>query len=172
MICLQETIKGLGFLRRWLRGWSANVNSVQKKRKKELENALVQLDKQMTVDFLKLNEKSDMRWKRSWKTFTFSSRSGDREEEGKLGFYKEMLIQPFSIRLQMKKKEKPYLLSARRDVNIIELSQIKQHIYAYYKGLFGKEKSREVHLSPEIWQDKLRLTEEEKVWMVRPFSLD
>jgi hypothetical protein len=65
MICLQETIKGLGFLRRWLRGWSANVNSVQKKRKKELENALVQLDKQMTVDFLKLNEKSDMRWKRS-----------------------------------------------------------------------------------------------------------
>lgn len=40
----------------------------------------------MTVDFLTVNGKSDMRWKRRWKIFTFRRRSSGREEEGKLDF--------------------------------------------------------------------------------------
>lgn len=55
---------------------------------------------------------------------------------------------------------------------ITDKEQINQHIYGYYKKLFGKEDNCNIHLKGDAWGDRFRLSEEDKVRMVRPFSME
>ena len=42
-----------------------------------------------------------------------------------------------------------------------DFEELKKHIMEYYKKLFGREETAEIHLRDEIWDSSQRVTEEE-----------
>jgi len=42
-----------------------------------------------------------------------------------------------------------------------DFEELKKHIMEYYKMLFGREETAEIHLRDEIWDSSQRVTEEE-----------
>lgn len=54
--------------------------------------------------------------------------------------------------------------------NVTDPDQIQKIIYDYYKKLFGKSKVRAVKLSPDTWASNRRLTAEDNVELLKPFS--
>lgn len=68
-----------------------------------------------------------------------------------------------------KRKNHIFSLHSGED-QITDRGQIQEHIYEYYKKLFGKEPLRNIHLSLGVWDDNLRLSDEDNVNLVKPFT--
>lgn len=48
--------------------------------------------------------------------------------------------------------------------------EITNHIVRYYKILFGSNEPRNIKLGDDFWPDNLKLVEEDRSWLVKPFS--
>lgn len=69
------------------------------------------------------------------------------------------------------RKRKRHIFSLQDgESTISDFTQIQTHIYDYYKKLFGREGCRNVHLSDDVWGTNLRLSEEDKLDLVKPFT--
>lgn len=56
------------------------------------------------------------------------------------------------------------------DKIILETNELKSHITEYYKGPFGSEADATIYLVDDLWEDSLRVLEEDKVFVTRPFA--
>jgi hypothetical protein len=54
---------------------------------------------------------------------------------------------------------------------ITEQEDLVQHIYDFYKKLFGGEGRDRARLVADIWEEKGKLTQEKREWLVRPFTI-
>lgn len=161
-------------LRRWLRGWSANLYSVQKKRKKELEGQLDLIDKRADE-----RELFEHEWAARYKL------EKDLEEiylQEEIWWQKRCgetwLLQgdtntSFFHRSANGRKRKSMIFSLQHEGDVIsDRDLIRHHIYEYYKKLFGKEEHCNVHLANDAWVGRFSLMEDEKKRMIRPFTMD
>jgi hypothetical protein len=46
------------------------------------------------------------------------------------------------------------------------------HIYEFYRKLFGKEERGNIKMAARMWQDKGRLTDDQRESIIRPFSME
>lgn len=53
-----------------------------------------------------------------------------------------------------------------------DLEDIKVAIYNFYKQLFGKQKERSIGLAEEIWPISSRLSREDSLPLIAPFTED
>lgn len=53
---------------------------------------------------------------------------------------------------------------------ITKQEDLVDHIYNFYKSLFGKERGR-VRMAENMWQNKGRLSEEQRAELIKPFAM-
>jgi hypothetical protein len=54
---------------------------------------------------------------------------------------------------------------------VTEQGELVQHIYDFYKKLFGSEGRGRARLAADIWEEKGKLSQEQREWLVRPFTI-
>lgn len=53
---------------------------------------------------------------------------------------------------------------------ITKEAEIRDHIYKFYKDLFGKDNGLSVDIATDFWEDKNMITEEDNISLVRNFT--
>ena len=48
--------------------------------------------------------------------------------------------------------------------------ELRQHIDAYYKKLFGREQTEDIHLIEDLWQEHHKVSDEENEELIKPFT--
>lgn len=70
------------------------------------------------------------------------------------------------------RKRKMHIASLEQGDQILESTpELKVHITDYYKQLFGRSETADIHVDPSMWNSDQQLTNEENEWLVRPFCL-
>lgn len=67
-----------------------------------------------------------------------------------------------------RKKRILYLEEEGRQVT--DRKEIQENIYSFYKKLFGIQVDKNVHLKERVWAETNRLSDEENLHLLRPFS--
>lgn len=57
-----------------------------------------------------------------------------------------------------------------REIN--DQTKLKEHVYGYYKKLFGVEQAPKVFLSQDIWNNRGKLNQEDNDKLTRPFTME
>lgn len=157
-----------------MNGWGANNRAEEKRKKKELEDRLIQIDKEGDR-----RELFEHEWRERYKIEAEIEQIYAEEEiwwqrrGGQTWLLKGDANTAFFRGVANGRKRKSHIFSIQQGEEILnDPKEIQTHIYDYYRTLFGKEQMSGVHISKKAWESKLRLTQESKDWMVRPFTLE
>ena len=82
-----------------------------------------------------------------------------------------MLTLVIFILVLMEEKEKKIIFSLEHEGVILRSdSELRDHIYGFYKSLFGLEKGQGVGLTSEIWSNKLRVSDDDNLFLLQDFT--
>ena len=89
----------------------------------------------------------------------------------KNGFYKGTQIRPFFHKCANSRKRKTLIKSLEEEGRVIsDPVELRQHIDAYYKKLFGREQTEDIHLIEDLWQEQQKVSDEENEELIKPFT--
>lgn len=160
-------------LRRKMRGWSMNNISNLRRTKEKLLSQIQKIDTE--ADMRQLNSDE---WAQRYQLEDELSKIYLEEEiywQGRSG--EKWLLEgdantAFFHGIANGRKRKSTILSLEDEGRQIEdPAELKQHIYQYYKNLFGAEVPPKIFLSNDMWTNEGRLTKEESEHITRPFTM-
>lgn len=160
-------------LRRKMRGWSMNNISNLRRTKEKLLSQIQKIDTE--ADMRQLNSDE---WAQRYQLEDELSKIYLEEEiywQGRSG--EKWLLEgdantAFFHGIANGRKRKSTILSLEDEGRQIEdPAELKQHIYQYYKNLFGAEVPPKNFLSNDMWTNEGRLTKEESEHITRPFTM-
>jgi exonuclease III len=161
------------YLRRWLRGWSANMVSKQKKRRKEIEQKLTEID-----NIAKERDLFPQEWEVRYELEKEVEQIYLQEElwwqrrGGEQWLLRGDSNTSFFHRIANGRNRKSHIFSIQQGEEVIsDFQQIQTHIYDYYKQLFGREELRNIHLEQGVWANRLSLNERDNESLMKPFEL-
>jgi len=69
------------------------------------------------------------------------------------------------------KKRKTAIKSLEEGGRVItDPKELRQHIDSYYKKLFGREQTEDIHLMEDVWQEHQKVSIEENEELIKPFT--
>ena len=69
------------------------------------------------------------------------------------------------------RKRKTLIKSLEEEGRVIsDPVELRQHIDAYYKKLFGREQTEDIHLIEDLWQEQQKVSDEENEELIKPFT--
>jgi hypothetical protein len=69
------------------------------------------------------------------------------------------------------KKRKTAIKSLEEGGRVInDPEELRQHIDSYYKKLFGREQTEDIHLMEDVWQEHQKVSIEENEELIKPFT--
>lgn len=161
-------------LRRMLRGWKANLGKESKEKRLLLEQRLIDIDSKADESDL-----FEQEWEERYKIeeeleniyaqeeIMWQRRSGETwliKGDSNTGYYHG---------IANGRRRKYYIFSLQKGDQIIsQFKDIQNHVYEYYKSLFGKETLIGVSLADNAWREKLRLSEEDREKLTRDFGME
>jgi hypothetical protein len=58
------------------------------------------------------------------------------------------------------------------DITIVDPKQLREHVTEYYKSLFGRAETVDIHLVANMWNLEHQTSQDENEWLTRPFTLN
>jgi hypothetical protein len=158
-------------LRKILRSFGANVRGEYRRRKGELLRKIKSLDENVEI-----NETEDDDWVKRYdleeelirvynhKEVYWQSRGDVKwilEGDSNTTYFHSL------ANGRMRKCRIDYLDT--ENGRITEQQELMDHIYEFYKKLFGEEERGSVRLAADMWQDKGRLSLDQQADLIKPF---
>ena len=147
--------------------------SKQKKRRKEIEQKLTEIDN--------IAEERDL-FPQEWEVRYELEKEVEQiylQEElwwqrrgGEQWLLRGDINTSFVHRIANGRNRKRHIFSIQQGEEVIsDFQQIQTHIYDYYKQLFGREELRNIHLEQGVWANTLSLNERDNESLMKPFEL-
>jgi hypothetical protein len=169
---LDKVLFKLKKVKNFLKGWGFNLAGNRKKRKKEIENLIMELEEQeecgplssdlimkrinLKVELFQIMDEEELHWfKRSHENWLLK---GDNNTE-------------FFHRVASGKRRKQTLFSLMDgDNRLAGTDMILNHATDYYKMLFGPRNGDTFELVPCLWPAEETVTSEENLMLTRSFQ--
>jgi hypothetical protein len=159
-------------LRRFLKGWGANLKG-QFRRERELYNGIiVRLDSRNEVVGL-----NDLEWRERYKAEKELMRLFAAEEAywrqrgGEKWILEGDANTSYFHSIANGRRRKKMILSIEDGERILtQDGEIREHILRFYKDLFGSVPDPEIHLGLDMWEGIRRVSSEDNIMLLQPFS--
>lgn len=172
--CLDHWHVISGKLRRSMKGWGVNFETSLRKHKQQILLTLDRMDQEGDLGGF-----SEQQWKSRYSLEKELQDIYTAEEIywQKRGGVKWLLEGDSNIAFFHKsangRKRKSTIHSLDEGENILtEAADLREHIIAYYKKLFGREETADIRLNNEIWLEHQLITPEENEMLTRPFIVE
>ncbi|WVZ79230.1 hypothetical protein U9M48_026834 [Paspalum notatum var. saurae] len=162
-------------LRKFMRGWSANVDGEKRRKKQALCFNIQSLDRKademglteaewsdryrMEKEILGIYEQEEVSWQK---------RGGENwllKEDANTGYF-------HGIANGRKRKYLIKLLVDEERMCLTETEDLKKYIIGFYKKLFGSERKPRIGLGDNIWRDRGKVREEQNSMLNKQFSME
>ena len=155
-----------------MKGWGANFDSSSRKHKQQLLLEIAETDKEASSNVL-----SPIKWEYRYGLERELQEIYTAEEIywQKRGGEKWILHGDSNTVLFHKcangKKRKTVIKSLEEGGRVItDPEELRQHIDSYYKKLFGREQTENIHLMEDMWQEHQKVSIEENEELIKPFT--
>ena len=161
-------------VRRLIKGWGRNFDSDIKKKKKELLVQIQSLDGVADSNGLSKQEwavrydlENQLQQILHVEAVYWQKRSGEKwllEGDSNTSYFQKCANG---------RRRKHIIQALEWEGEVIsEAEKLKAHVIEYYKKLFGKEETSNIHLHEDSWGVDQRLSEEDNAELTKPFTLE